>query len=209
MEWWSWMDGNYIRRVRGEQREPISRVDCLERPDNLPIVMLLFTVFFFLWLSLRRAALNDEAAERGEPPLEARHRRETVLVWPDLVMIELICIVALTAFLFYPRPSDDRQTLQKIATHLEAADYPMAWDRTGDLEDEADRAGMRQEVVEAWQTAILSDFQGSLSQAKLIEDQCNQLLGAESDHPRSALAGPKIYILRARARARRDRHFVP
>ena len=73
----------------------------ITRPDNLPIVMLLFTVFFFLWLSLRRAALNDEAAERGEPSLEAKHRRETVLVWPDLVMIELICIVALTAFLVY------------------------------------------------------------------------------------------------------------
>ncbi|MHC4409450.1 MAG: hypothetical protein ACYS0F_10645 [Planctomycetota bacterium] len=71
------------------------------RPDNLPIILLLGTVFFFLWLSLRRAALNDEAAERGEPPLEARNRRETVLVWPDLVMIELICLVALTALLIF------------------------------------------------------------------------------------------------------------
>ena len=73
----------------------------ITRPDNLPIVMLLFTVFFFMWLSLRRAAINDERAERGEASLEAAHRRETVLVWPDLVMIELICIVALTAFLVY------------------------------------------------------------------------------------------------------------
>jgi hypothetical protein len=71
------------------------------KPDNVPIVLLLFSVFFFLWLSLRRAAINDEAAERGEPPLEARYRRETVLVWPDLVMIELICLVLLTAGLLF------------------------------------------------------------------------------------------------------------
>lgn len=71
------------------------------RADNLPIILLLGSVFFFLWLSLRRAAINDEAAERGEPSLEAKHRRETVLVWPDLVMIELICIVALTALLIF------------------------------------------------------------------------------------------------------------
>jgi len=82
------------------------------RPDNVPIVLLLFSVFFFLWLSLRRAAINDEAAERGEPPLEARHGRETVLVWPDLVMIELICLVALSAILIFwalaiPAPLED------------------------------------------------------------------------------------------------------
>jgi hypothetical protein len=58
-------------------------------------------VLFFLWLSLRRAAINDEAAERGEPPLEARMKRESVLVWPDLVMIELICLVLVSAVLVF------------------------------------------------------------------------------------------------------------
>ena len=82
------------------------------RPDNVPIVLLLFGVFFFLWLSLRRAAINDEAAEKGEPPLEARHRRETVLVWPDLVMIELIALVLVSAALlfwaiFLPAPLEE------------------------------------------------------------------------------------------------------
>jgi len=71
------------------------------RPDNVPIVLLLFSVFFFLWLSLRRAAINDEAAERGEPPLEARMKRETVLVWPDLVMIEFICLILVSAALIF------------------------------------------------------------------------------------------------------------
>jgi hypothetical protein len=73
----------------------------ISRPDNIPIVLLLFSVFFFLWLSLRRAAINDEAAEKGEPPLEGRHRRETVLVWPDLVMIELVALVIVSALLIF------------------------------------------------------------------------------------------------------------
>ena len=66
------------------------------KPDNVPIVLLLFGLLFFLWLSLRRAAINDEAAERGEPPLEARMKRESVLVWPDLVFVEFICAVVVT-----------------------------------------------------------------------------------------------------------------
>jgi hypothetical protein len=82
------------------------------KPDNVPIVLLLFSVFFFLWLSLRRAAINDEAAERGEPPLEARMKRETVLVWPDLVMIEFICLILVGAALvfwavFVPAPLEE------------------------------------------------------------------------------------------------------
>jgi hypothetical protein len=82
------------------------------KPDNVPIVLLLFSLLFFLWLSLRRAALNDEAADRGEPPLEARHRRETVLVWPDLVMIEFICLILIGAALvfwavFIPAPLEE------------------------------------------------------------------------------------------------------
>jgi hypothetical protein len=73
----------------------------ISRPDNIPIVLLLGSVFFFLWLSLRRAAINDERAERGQGPLEADHRRETVLVWPDLVMIELVALTILSAVLLF------------------------------------------------------------------------------------------------------------
>jgi hypothetical protein len=73
----------------------------ITKPDNIPIVLLVASVGFFLWLSLRRAAVNDERAERNEPPLEAAHRRETVLVWPDLVMVEFICLLAVSAVLVF------------------------------------------------------------------------------------------------------------
>ncbi len=71
------------------------------KPDNVPIVLLLFGLFFFLWLALRRAAINDAASERGEPPLEAKVKRETVLVWPDLVMTELVCLILVSGALVF------------------------------------------------------------------------------------------------------------
>lgn len=70
------------------------------KPDNVPIVALIFILGFFTWLSLRQAAVNDERIERGEPPLEATEANDRVLVWPDLVYEELIAMVIATAVLF-------------------------------------------------------------------------------------------------------------
>jgi hypothetical protein len=74
--------------------------DIVAKPDNVPIVMLVFALAYFTWLATYRAVLNDERIERGEPPLE-KLDDEKVLVWPDLVYTELICMVALTAFLIF------------------------------------------------------------------------------------------------------------
>jgi len=68
------------------------------KPDNVPIVGLVFLLGFFTWLATARAVENDERTARGEPLIESEEK-ETVLVWPDLVYTELICMVALTAFL--------------------------------------------------------------------------------------------------------------
>ena len=46
----------------------------------------------------RKAVVNDERLARREPPVEAVDN-DSVLVWPDLVYIELICMVALMAVL--------------------------------------------------------------------------------------------------------------
>jgi hypothetical protein len=70
----------------------------MTKEDNVPITMLIFTVGFFTWLGLRRAALNDDRLERGEPPLE-KLEDEKVLVWPDLVYTELLAMVVLTIIL--------------------------------------------------------------------------------------------------------------
>ncbi len=68
------------------------------KPDNVPIVGMVFLLGYFTWLGAYKAVLNDDRMKRGEEPLETLDN-EKVLVWPDLVYIELICMVVLTAIL--------------------------------------------------------------------------------------------------------------
>jgi len=66
----------------------------VKKPDNIPIVAMLFLVGFFLWLSMYQAYNNDERIARGEPPVEATPKEaEKTWVWPDLVYTELLCMV--------------------------------------------------------------------------------------------------------------------
>jgi hypothetical protein len=69
------------------------------KPDNLPIVALIFLVAFFLWLAMTQAAENDAAIAAGGKPKEWAESREKVLVFPDLVYIEFICLIAAAALL--------------------------------------------------------------------------------------------------------------
>ncbi|MGA0038384.1 MAG: hypothetical protein ACO3NZ_00925 [Pirellulales bacterium] len=68
------------------------------KADNVPIVGLVFLLAFFTWVATKQAVVNDERMLLGEPPIE-KVNDEKVLVWPDLVYTELICMVAVTAFL--------------------------------------------------------------------------------------------------------------
>ncbi|MCR4413115.1 MAG: hypothetical protein NUV77_11905, partial [Thermoguttaceae bacterium] len=68
------------------------------KPDNVPIVAMVFLLGYFTWLGAAQAVENDGRLARGEPPVERRYARST-LVWPDLVYIELIAMVILTALL--------------------------------------------------------------------------------------------------------------
>jgi hypothetical protein len=68
------------------------------KSDNVPIVGMLFLLGFFTWLGTYRAEVNDQRLNRGQPTIE-EEESDKVLVWPDLVYIELICMVALTALL--------------------------------------------------------------------------------------------------------------
>jgi hypothetical protein len=71
----------------------------ITKPDNIPIIILLVSVIFFSWLSLRRGYINDELTKKGEPTLEGSLSKQRVFVWPDLVYIELIFMVIFTAIL--------------------------------------------------------------------------------------------------------------
>src|SRR5262249_40007564 len=67
----------------------------ITKPDNVPIVLLIFSVGFFTWLGLRQGSVNDVRLARGEPPLE-KLEDDKVLVWPDLVYTELIAMIVCT-----------------------------------------------------------------------------------------------------------------
>jgi len=69
------------------------------KPDNVPIVGLIFLVNFFLWFSMKQAYENDARIAEGKPPIEAVECKEKVLVWPDLVYVEFIALILCSVLL--------------------------------------------------------------------------------------------------------------
>jgi hypothetical protein len=68
------------------------------KADNVPIVAMVFLLGFFTWLGTAQAVENDRRRQCGQAPVEKDYSEKT-LVWPDLVYVELIAMVALTAVL--------------------------------------------------------------------------------------------------------------
>ncbi len=64
------------------------------KPDNVPIVAMLFLVGFFWWLSMYQAHENDARIAEGKAPMEAADgENEKTWVWPDLVYTELVAMI--------------------------------------------------------------------------------------------------------------------
>ena len=68
------------------------------KPDNVPIVAMLYIVGFFTWLYFKKSVDNDDRRAAGRPLFEEENN-EKVLTWPDLVYTELVCMVLVTAVL--------------------------------------------------------------------------------------------------------------
>src|SRR6516225_5015824 len=68
------------------------------KPDNVPIVGLIFLLVFFVWYALREAVLNDRRIAGGKGPVE-KDESDRVWVWPDLVYTELISLIACSVVL--------------------------------------------------------------------------------------------------------------
>jgi hypothetical protein len=62
------------------------------KPDNVPIVGLIFLLVFFIWYSIREGVLNDRRIAAGQGPIE-KEESDRVWVWPDLVYTELISLI--------------------------------------------------------------------------------------------------------------------
>ena len=68
-------------------------------PDNVPIVAMIFLVGFFFWYAMHQAYENDRRVAAGLPTIEGQDSATKVFSWPDLVYVELICLVLVTAVL--------------------------------------------------------------------------------------------------------------
>src|SRR5258708_9633646 len=77
--------------------EPNFRL-IVTKPDNVPIVGLLFLLVFFVWFSIREGVLNARRIAAGAGPIE---KAESDRVWvpPDLVYIELISLIVCSVIL--------------------------------------------------------------------------------------------------------------
>ena len=68
------------------------------KPDNVPIVGLIFLLVFFVWFGMREAVLNDRRITAGKGPIE-KEESDRVWVWPDLVYTELISLILCSVIL--------------------------------------------------------------------------------------------------------------
>jgi len=68
------------------------------KPDNVPIVGLIFLLVFFTWYSMREAVLNDHRIAAGKGPIE-KEEADRVWVWPDLVYTEMISLIVCSVVL--------------------------------------------------------------------------------------------------------------
>lgn len=66
-------------------------------PDNVPIVAMIFLVGFFFWWAMNQAYENDRRIAAGLPTIEGQDSAQKVFSWPDLVYVELICLVVVMA----------------------------------------------------------------------------------------------------------------
>jgi Cytochrome b(C-terminal)/b6/petD len=70
------------------------------KPDNVPIAGMIFLVAFFVWFALKEGRRNDALRSAGQPIVEKREAGDgKVMVWPDLVYSEFLCMILWTIFL--------------------------------------------------------------------------------------------------------------
>jgi hypothetical protein len=68
------------------------------KPDNVPIVGLIFLLVFFTWFAVSEGVKNDRRIAQGHGPIE-KAEADRVWVWPDLVYTELISLIVCSVVL--------------------------------------------------------------------------------------------------------------
>lgn len=75
--------------------------EMISRPDNIPIVGLIFIFGFFTWYAMRKAVLNDALIAQGKPPKEKEESEDKVMVFPYLIYIEFVVALLYAAGLVF------------------------------------------------------------------------------------------------------------
>jgi hypothetical protein len=96
--------GGWLMLVAGTLFFCLSLLDenfrkIVTKADNVPIVMMVFIVGYFVWLSMNKALSNDRRLDSSEPTFEKSEAEDKIFTWPDLVFSEFICMVVLTVVL--------------------------------------------------------------------------------------------------------------
>jgi len=123
----AWTILNGMLLLMGLSMADANFASIVMKPDNVPIVGLVFLLAFFTWVATKQAVVNDDRIAQGLPPME-KLDDEKVLVWPDLVYTELICMVAVSAFLlvwaiFLPAPLEEPASSVKTPNPSKAPWY--------------------------------------------------------------------------------------
>ena len=63
-------------------------IALVTKPDNVPIVAILFLIPYFIWLSYRQARQTDKTGVPSDAALN-----DKVYVWPYLCRNEFICAI--------------------------------------------------------------------------------------------------------------------
>ena len=86
--WWTrptvaWVLFNLSVLFLGASMTDFDFRQIVGKPDNVPIVGMLYLVGFFTWLYFYKSVENDQRIAEGRPVAE-RELSDRVLVWPDL-----------------------------------------------------------------------------------------------------------------------------
>ena len=71
----------------------------VEKPDNVPILIMMGTLGLTLWVAFRKMVINDTLIAQGLPTIEARESKKRVLCWPDLLFQEFLCLIVISILL--------------------------------------------------------------------------------------------------------------
>ncbi len=71
--------------------------NIVTKPDNVPIVGMLFLIAYFTWLAINKMVTNDNLIAEGKDVENKAESKQTTYTWPDLVFSEFICTIVVWA----------------------------------------------------------------------------------------------------------------